>query len=293
MGYDGRMDQPRISLSMIVRDEQFFLANCLESVKGAVDEIVVVDTGSTDHSVEIARAYGAKIGHFEWNDRFDDARNAALSLCSGDWIISLDADERLVAHHWAKVREISKTAPMDCQGIFFTCLSGTPGPVDESPVLRMFRRQPWLRWEGRVHEEVGMTIQRNRGNLGQSQVCIVHDGYQAELVKSKNKWERNERLLLLENEERPGSGFTLYNLGHLYLVLAVQGRSEPDPEILAKAAGYFLDSLARSGPDNLYWTRLVGEAAICGIKQQGKTPAWPICPVSVLGQHPDPLARAS
>jgi len=139
------MTAPRVSLSMITRNEERFLGACLASVQGAVDEVVIVDTGSTDHTLDIVRAFGAKIGFREWDDHFANARNAALAMCTGDWVISLDADERLVQHHVQLVRKLASEAPPDCQGIFFTCISGTPGPVDESPVLRMFRRLPLIR----------------------------------------------------------------------------------------------------------------------------------------------------
>src|ERR1700730_1719400 len=87
--------RPTISLCVIARDEESFIGDCLASAQPFVDEIVVLDTGSTDATIEIARSYGARIGTFAWRDDFAAARNAAITLATCDWIFMLDADERL------------------------------------------------------------------------------------------------------------------------------------------------------------------------------------------------------
>ena len=85
-----------ISLCMIVKNEGHNLHRCLQSVQGFVNQIIVVDTGSEDNTVEIARSYGAEVHFFEWCDDFAAARNHSLSFATGDWILVLDADEKLV-----------------------------------------------------------------------------------------------------------------------------------------------------------------------------------------------------
>ena len=87
----------RITVCLIVKNEEQFLAQCLKSVRGFAAQIVVVDTGSTDRTVEIAREFGAEIYSFAWCDDFAAARNAALEHATGDWILMLDADEELPA----------------------------------------------------------------------------------------------------------------------------------------------------------------------------------------------------
>lgn len=279
-------DMPTISLTIIARDEQDMLPDCLASVDGACDEIVVVDTGSTDETPNIARAFGAKVGHFPWNDRFDDARNAALDLATGDWVFFLDADERLLPLMFEKIRAISQV-PEQIQGAFFYCISPTPERTDVSPVLRMFRRLPHIRFEGRVHEEVGLTIQRAGGALAMTPVHFLHEGYRQHVIDSKSKWDRNERLLLLEDAERPNLALTQYNLGHHYLIQSKQGQDTQE-----KAAHYFRRGLELASPDQLFYGRLVLEAGMAGInigdyELLNRRPADPM----QSGLNPDPLQR--
>src|SRR6202035_889807 len=87
--------RPLLSAAMIVRDEESHLPACLESIRPAVDEIVIVDTGSTDRTVEIARSFGARVQVHPWQGDFSQARNIALELAGGTWILYIDADERL------------------------------------------------------------------------------------------------------------------------------------------------------------------------------------------------------
>ena len=87
--------KPRLSVCMIVKNEERFLGQCLASVKGLADELIIIDTGSTDRTVEIAREHGAQVGHFEWCNDFAAARNASIAPATGDWILFLDADEEL------------------------------------------------------------------------------------------------------------------------------------------------------------------------------------------------------
>ena len=97
-----------ISLCMIVRDEEECLPRCLESARGIVDEIIVVDTGSTDRTVGIALAFGAKVVSFPWSGDFSEARNRGLDLATCEWILALDADEELPEETRANLRPVAK-----------------------------------------------------------------------------------------------------------------------------------------------------------------------------------------
>ncbi len=100
----------RLSLCMIVKDEAEMLPECLASVQGVVDEIVIVDTGSTDDTVAIAHAAGAKVVHEPWQNDFARARNAALAHATGDYVLQLDADERLAMLSKPMVRAVVEKA---------------------------------------------------------------------------------------------------------------------------------------------------------------------------------------
>ena len=99
-----------ISLCMITRDEEQFLPRCLSSVRGLVDEIVVVDTGSVDRTIGLARSFEARIYNFEWIDNFSAARNFSLSKANEDWIFSLDADEIISERDHIHLRNLIRTA---------------------------------------------------------------------------------------------------------------------------------------------------------------------------------------
>ena len=95
-----------LSLCMIVKDEGKFLEGCLESVKNFVDEIVIVDTGSTDNTIQIAEKFGAKVVKHNWDNSFSEARNVSLKHATKDWILVLDADERISEKDLAKIKEL-------------------------------------------------------------------------------------------------------------------------------------------------------------------------------------------
>ncbi|MGF6353290.1 tetratricopeptide (TPR) repeat protein [Paenibacillus sp. 4624] len=210
----------RISLCMIVKDEEEMLPRCLESVQGAVDEIIVVDTGSSDRSVAIAREYGASVVEFAWCDDFAAARNAGLERASGDWILFLDADEALEATAREQIR--SWTEVSGCDGLFLNIHnytgSGQQGAT-VNPVLRLFRNHPEHRFKGRIHEQIAAAIcERNpEAAFHITDMVIHHYGYQTVVVERKDKVNRNVRLLQQAVVEEPDQPFHHYNLGVEYL----------------------------------------------------------------------------
>src|SRR5262249_54910071 len=100
---------PGLALNIIVKNEESNLRRALESVASCVDEIVIVDTGSTDNTVEVARSYGAKVLAFEWSDDFSAARNCAIENTESPWILTLDADEYLLPDDQAKLKKLKQT----------------------------------------------------------------------------------------------------------------------------------------------------------------------------------------
>ncbi|WP_342571334.1 glycosyltransferase [Paenibacillus sp. FSL R5-0749] len=214
------MRAERISLCMIVKDEEELLPHCLASVQGAVDEVIVVDTGSSDRSAEIARQHGAVVVPFEWCDDFAAARNAGLEQASGDWILFLDADEVLDRAAREQIR--SWTAISGCDGLFLNIHNytgtGQQGAT-VNPVLRLFRNAPGHRFEGRIHEQIAAAICRVNPEAAfhVTDMIIHHYGYQTAIVERKDKVNRNVRLLEQAVEEEPDQPFHHYNLGVEYL----------------------------------------------------------------------------
>ncbi len=204
----------RISLCIIARDEERFLSGCLASVAGAVDEIVLVDTGSTDRTVEIAQAAGATVVHHAWNEDFSAARNAGLEVASGDWILLLDADERLAPGAGVTLRAAVSQGGFFCGLLRLTdadrlgatvheVLDGSAALREPVWLARLFRRTADFRWEGRVHEHVNTWLAAHGGRATLVEADIVHYGAVPSLRLDKSKDERNMRLLRREIAESP------------------------------------------------------------------------------------------
>jgi len=213
----GRVVRQRVSLCMIVKDEEASLATCLGSVKDLVDEIVVVDTGSTDATAAQAARLGARVFPFQWVDSFAAARNESLCHAQGDWVFWLDADESLDQTNRLKMRALLDGLKDENAAYVMTQRSPS-GPGDAAVVVdqvRLFRRLPEARWSYRVHEQILPALRRTGVDLRRSDIVIHHAGHEDAAVR-RRRLDRDQRLLLLENQERPDDPFTLFNLGALY-----------------------------------------------------------------------------
>lgn len=205
----------RVSLCLIVRDEAAMLPGCLDSAAPFVDEICVLDTGSADGTVEIARARGARVGFFSWCADFAAARNASLDLATGDFVFVLDADERLVAG--AELRRLISSEPESAPPTLYLPLienvdaAGRPLGADHMP--RLWRRRPELRFTGRVHERVGEGVP-GLVRRYEDALRIVHLGYDPAIKQARGKSARNRALLQAELRERPGDPALLFYLGN-------------------------------------------------------------------------------
>ena len=201
----------RISLCMIVRDEEEQLSRCLEAAAQWVDEIIVVDTGSTDATVQVALSYGAHIARFPWTGSFAEARNVSLETATGDWILWLDADEILTEGAGAKLREL---AGHSWREGFYVAIENETGDEAGALVvheaLRFWRNRPTVRFTGRIHEQHTQEMPLELAErFGRSGLAIRHLGYRPEIVAAKGKSERNRAILA---QERPGP-FTWFSLG--------------------------------------------------------------------------------
>ena len=198
-----------ISLVMIARDEERFISEALESASAWADELIVLDTGSRDRTVELARAAGAQVHHFEWRDDFAAARNASLSYARSDWVAVLDADERFVTDSPERVHELlQRTKAWPYQALMLRLenysLEGALRSVTRAP--RIFPRHPDLGYEGRIHENLGSLSRGDEQGLSLIRcegLKLIHYGYDPQLAISRGKSERNMRLLRRAYEQAP------------------------------------------------------------------------------------------
>jgi len=209
----------RLSLCMIVRDEEEMLPRCLAAAAPAVDEIIVVDTGSQDRTVEIAREFGATVIEFAWTGSFSDARNISFEAASGDWLMFLDADEVLVADDVEKLQALRTHTWREAFYFVETNFTGDigDGTAVTHNALRMFRNRPEYRFEGRLHEQIAQCLPGYLPErIEQSAVRVEHYGYLGVVRDAKEKSRRNIELLRAQQAESPPSAFLHFNLGSEY-----------------------------------------------------------------------------
>jgi tetratricopeptide (TPR) repeat protein len=199
---------------MIVRDEEQNLSDCLTPLAGLFQEIVVVDTGSRDRTREVARQFTPHIFDFPWCDDFSAARNESLRHTHGQWVMWLDADDRLRPPSVQKLRELLASLS-DWPRTFMMDTLCLPAPGDEPCVVthpRLFRQHPALHWEGRVHEQIWPDPIQLGHAPHISDVQIEHVGY-VDRATSDRKLRRKLRLLRMEYAVDPDNCNTLLHLG--------------------------------------------------------------------------------
>ncbi len=200
---------PLISLCMIVKNEESMLARCLDSVRGWVDEIIMVDTGSTDQTVALAQQYGAKVFHHPWENDFSKHRNQSLDYATGDWILILDADEQIEAGHGDRIRQIISESPEDVTKIYCTVRDVKKNRIDMvSRSIRLFRNRMGIHYEGIVHNK----IVAPSGKSLQGDIVLYHYGYDLSQKEMEIKFHRTLDLLEKQLAENPNDLFALYNI---------------------------------------------------------------------------------
>lgn len=210
-----KTENRRLSVCLIVKNEEKFLAQCLKSVRPVAQQLVVVDTGSTDRTVEIAKEFGAEIYEHAWNDDFAAARNVALEHASGDWILMLDADEEIPAgQHATLLADMKNSSVMAYRLPLINSGRETEG---RSFVPRLFRNAPGACYLGRIHEQVFPSLLPFCKSWGLKTAMgtaeILHHGYNQEMMRDRNKIERNLKLLHQACRENPRDANLAMNLG--------------------------------------------------------------------------------
>ncbi len=211
--------RPRLSLCLITRDETGFIEGCINSVADVVDQIVVVDSGSEDDTREKARALGAEVYEFPWNDSYADARNESLAHATGDWILMLDADGEFDEPSKPRLREIlaandrTKTYGGKARSYF------SNGEVADSMFRMLWPNRAGYRFVGRVHEQLVDADGDDKFTTVGTQLVMHHYGYLKDVWEAKNKAERYRKLLELELESRPDDFMTRFHAAAHYLTI--------------------------------------------------------------------------
>jgi glycosyltransferase involved in cell wall biosynthesis len=242
-----------LSAAMIVRDEAEHLDACLSSLRGLVDEIVVVDTGSQDHSLEVARRHGAVTAQQRWEGDFSKPRNRSLDLASGDWILYIDADERARAPDPAGLRALLREN--DEQAAFRVRFIPRRGwtPYYE---YRLWRHAPDLRFQGNIHESLWSSLhaRAERDDLAITEtdlITIEHLGYEGD---QSAKHARNEQMLISYLERDPTRIYCYDHLARIY-----EDRGQDDRAVTMWMRGIEVArSREHSQPDDrLLWVNLI------------------------------------
>lgn len=210
-----------LSFCMIVKNEEAALPNCLASVRDVVDQIVVLDTGSTDRTVAIAQEFGASVHAFEWCNDFSTARNAALKYVQGDWVLVLDADETLVPN----IVPSLKQAICSSQHLLINLVRQEIGAAQSpySMVSRLFRNHPDIYFTRPYHAMVDDSIddllrRQPDWQIGYlPDVAILHDGYQASMIASRNKVAKARSTMEGFLAKNPHDSYGCSKLGALYI----------------------------------------------------------------------------
>ncbi len=189
---------PTLSLCMIVKDEERFLPMCLDSIKDYVDEIIIVDTGSTDNTVEIAKRYNAKIYHHPWENSFSKARNYSLKYATSDWIIWIDADEEVDERDAHKLKDVIRDDEVNViyLPMFNRPIGGKAVSVFSSE--KIFRNHIGIHFEGIVHNNL-----KYSGLSKNVNIKLYHYGYNQGEKQMEKKFERTSSLLRLQIKDDP------------------------------------------------------------------------------------------
>lgn len=211
------MPRPKISLCVIARDEEETLPRMIVSAREAVDEIVVVDTGSRDATARVARELGARVESRPFRDDFSEVRNAALDLAKGRWILVLDADEILAPGSAEAIRAAVRDDRLGGLYLPFRNELGA-GRAHECALMRLFRNDPAVRFRYRIHEQVIPDLlawcrRTGRRVATLESALVIHDGYVPDVYRSRGKAARNERLFRLQLRDHPEHAYSWYKFG--------------------------------------------------------------------------------
>jgi GT2 family glycosyltransferase/tetratricopeptide (TPR) repeat protein/2-polyprenyl-3-methyl-5-hydroxy-6-metoxy-1,4-benzoquinol methylase len=212
-----------LSLCMIARNNDSSIGPALLSIRPWVDEMIVVDTGSTDDTPKIAEQLGARVFHFGWCDDFSAARNESLKYARGQWIFWMDSDDTITKECGRQLRELAFHTPANSSIMGYVFWVHCPGPHGEKAGelttvthVKLFRNLPGMLFSGRIHEQIVPSIRQLKGDVAWTDLYVTHSGYDHSPEGQERKKQRDLKLLHLEHQERGEHPFTLFNLGMTY-----------------------------------------------------------------------------
>ncbi len=237
----------RLSQCMIVKNEEKNIRRALSWGKGIVCEQIVVDTGSTDRTVEIAEEMGAKVYHFQWCNDFSAAKNYAIEQASGNWIAFLDADEYFDEESASKLLKTIATAEeMTSAGTMIHVVRTGLANINQAGKVgvivihdRIFRNMSSLRYVNKIHETISLLSGESYRYLdARNDLVILHTGYTKEAYQETGKTQRNIQMLEKELETNPKNVMTLSYLADSYLA---ERKIDKAKEYYQRAAAYGLE----------------------------------------------------
>lgn len=209
-----------LSVCIITKNEENNLSKCLESIISIATETILIDTGSDDSTIEIARSYGCKIYSFDWNNDFSSARNFGIDMCTQEWILCIDADEILSYEDKNNLLSLITTSH-DKEAFYLKIVNLIDNiPINESHHIRLFKNNKIYRYCGRLYEDIFNSIKENNPNsvFEVTNITLYHYGYDYNISDVNKKIERNISIL----ESTPiheMDCFYYYNLGNEYFRL--------------------------------------------------------------------------
>ena len=268
-----------LALCMVVRNEEINLFNLLYSCYPYFDQIVIVDTGSKDHTQEIAQTFGANVYTFPWRKDFAAARNFAKSKCTTSWILSLDPDEEMDTDRFPQLFQMLEE---NVDAYLFKVLNFRKDhTINYSDNTRLLRNIPELYWTGRVHEKIAPAVKKHNLKVAMAPITIKHYGYLKDDASQKRKTKMYAQMLRKDLKEHPHEPSHYFHYAFHFLDQGNEQRAlqylnkalELDPNFflankelgliyLTKAAHYF-QGLAQTIPREHYfyqWAQQTNQA---------------------------------
>lgn len=268
---------PSISLCMIVKNEEKFLPQCLDSVKDHVDEMIIVDTGSTDRTVEIAESYGAMVYHHPWENNFSKHRNQSISYATGDWLLILDADEEIDKKTVHLLRDaVRKTGAAVVSVIVKSYLDGKTY-YNETISPRLFKNGIGFHYVGFVHNQPHF-----KGKPDMYPVVIWHYGYDLDPEKKEKKHQRSIKLLLEQARRFPDDTPTRHHLSMTYFAMK-------EWEKAAEEAKKTIELVDKKGlkDDGYSWTYYVLVGSLLSLGRVDEAEEWARTGLQFYDKSPD------